>query len=74
MRGNCRKELNNFHGAIEDYNAALKLHPNDPTLFCSKGESELKLGLKNKAIRSLTQAKQLGSAKASNLLKQHMNM
>ncbi len=65
LRGNCRKELNDYQGALTDYNAAIQLSPKDPSLYEAKADAEIKMGLKEEAAKSLAKARQLGSSPPS---------
>jgi tetratricopeptide (TPR) repeat protein len=68
LRGNCYAKNRNYEAAINDFNAGIGYSANDPALYLAKGEALLECGRKQDAIHSLSQAKALGSQKASFLL------
>jgi tetratricopeptide (TPR) repeat protein len=69
MRGNTLAKLGNFDAAINDYNAAIKYVPNDPSSYYEKGKVLLEMRREQDAITILKYAEQLGSKPAANLLR-----
>jgi tetratricopeptide (TPR) repeat protein len=58
-RGKARTELQNFQGAIADYNQAIKLDPNLPEAYGNRGFLRARLGNKQKGLEDLQQAAKL---------------
>jgi len=64
LRGRTLLYLGDYAGAINDSKATIQLSPNDPDPWLVKGKAELKIGLRDEAMKSLSKAKKLGSAEA----------
>ena len=64
LRGRARFELGDFVGTIEDSRVVATLTPNDPAPYLLKGKAELKLGLREDAIKSFNEAAKRGSVEA----------
>ena len=64
-----QKFLNKLKEAIEDYDYAIKLNPNDPELFIFKGHTENDLGNFSTAINNFDNAiKKLKTAREDSII------
>ncbi len=65
--------LKNFSGAIQDYNKAIKLNPNDARAYMGSGLAKILSGQKNSGCLDLSKAGELGFSEAYDLIKQYYN-
>ena len=56
MRGNSKKNLHDFSGAIDDYTKAIKLDPDDEMIFCNRGKAKIELNDYKGAITDFNKA------------------
>ena len=68
MRGRARLQLRNENGALQDFEMALRVSPNDKKAHYMRGRILLDLNRKDEAFKSLRAASQLGSVEARKFL------
>jgi len=68
MRGRARLQLRDENGALQDFDMALKVSPNDKKAHYMRGRILLDLNRKDEAFKSLRAASQLGSVEARRFL------
>ena len=70
-RGKAKDELKDYNGAIEDYNQAIEIEPNDPSAYFIRGVVKKKLNDLKGACEDWKKAAELGNENAAELLKEH---
>lgn len=71
LRGRTLFNMGDYYGAINDLRITSDLVPKDPEPYLLKGKAELKVGMRDEALKSLNQAKKLGSVNAELLIRQN---
>lgn len=69
-RAHCKSKINDYNGAIEDYNKAIQLEPSDAVYWANRGMTYYNNDKKELAIRDWRKASQLGSANAKKWLEE----
>ena len=62
--GTCKANLNDFQGAVDEYNNAIKWSPNHSYSFYSRGKVLIRLGEKDRGCLDLSKAGELGYKEA----------
>lgn len=62
--GTCKANLNDFQGAVDEYNNAIKWNPNHSYSFYSRGKVLIRLGEKDRGCLDLSKAGELGYKEA----------
>ncbi len=71
--GTAKAELQDNKGAIQDYNKAIELNPNDADVYYNRGAAKIMSGQKDDGCLDLSKAGELGSAKAYESIKEYCN-
>ncbi len=71
--GNAKNELQNYKGAIEDYNKAIELNPKLASAYLGRGLAKILLGQKDDGCLDLSKAGELGEASAYETIKELCN-
>ncbi len=72
-RGLAKDKLQDYSGAIQDYNKAIELNPNSSDAYYNRGLDKITLGQKDNGCLDLSKAGELGSAKAYEAIKEYCN-
>jgi tetratricopeptide (TPR) repeat protein len=72
-RGTVKKGLNDYYGAIADYDIAIRLSPKNPAAYINRGLAKQKLGDKNGMCMDWSKAGELGEIVAYDLIKKYCN-
>ncbi len=71
MRGRARLQLGDMNAAVQDFDMAIRVSPNDSKAHYMRGRTLLDMNRKDEAYKSLRAASQLGSAEARNFLRKN---
>ena len=69
-RGNLKKDLKDYTGAISDYNKAIELNPKGKDAYRGRGIVKYHLGQKESGCLDFSKAGELGDKDAYSLIKQ----
>jgi tetratricopeptide (TPR) repeat protein len=70
-RGSAKYELQDYMGAISDYNKAIETNPESARAYFNRGLSKIKMGKKDRGCLDLNKASELGLAKAYDAIKEY---
>ncbi len=71
--GNAKAELQDYRGAIADYNKAIELKPDFAEAYINRGRAKYELKDLDGACLDLSKAGELGHSGAYDLIKQYCN-
>ena len=71
MRGFVKFELEDFRGAISDYNICVEINPKEAKAYLNRGIAKGFLGLFESGCLDFSKAGELGSAMAYELIKKY---
>jgi len=71
--GNAKHDLNDYKGAIQDYNKAIELKPNYAKAYYGRGIVKILLGQNDNARLDLSKAGELGFAEAYKAIEKYCN-
>ncbi len=66
-------ESGDWSGAIEDFNKAIELTPNNADVYSNRGIAKIRLGQKDNGCLDLSKAGELGYAEAYEAIKENCN-
>ena len=72
-RGIAKVSLQDYSGAISDYNKAIEINPNDAEAYNNRGIAKIKLGQKDSGCLDLSKAGELGYSQAYEAIKDFCN-
>jgi tetratricopeptide (TPR) repeat protein len=72
-RGNVKYKLEDYQGAISDYNKAIKIDPRDRKAYYNRGAAKLMLDLIDSGCLDLSKAGELGFEKAYEMIREYCN-
>ena len=72
-RAHDKLALEDFRGAIADFNKAIELNPNYAEAYSSRGLSKLSLHQKDEGCMDLSKAGELGYYEAYDMIKKYCN-
>ncbi len=73
MRGSCKFGLEDYRGAVADFDQDIKFIPNDKGAYQDRGSCKFNLNDKEGACLDWSKAGELGDAEAYDLIKKHCN-
>jgi len=73
MRGGSKLLLEDYLGAIEDFNEVLKINPYSVNAFYGRGIAKIFLGQKDSGCLDLSKAGELGNEPAYEAIKKYCN-
>ncbi len=71
--GNAKADLEDYKGAIQDYNKAIELNPDLAEAYYNRGVAKIFLGQKDDGCLDLSKAGELGHAEAYEAIKENCN-
>ncbi|MEK6783296.1 MAG: tetratricopeptide repeat protein [Bacteroidota bacterium] len=72
-RGLAKSALQDYRGAIEDFNKAIELNPDDSKPYFSRGLAKLKIGQKDSGCLDFSKSGELGNETAYETIKKYCN-
>ena len=69
-KGIAKGELGDYREAIQDFNKAIELNPNDSMAYNNMGLAKIKLGQKDSGCLDLSKAGEMGYMKAYDVIKE----
>jgi len=70
-KGVAKYEKGDYRGAIQDFNKAIELKPNDALLYGLRGSAKIRLGQIDSGCLDLSKAGELGEITAYDMIKQY---
>ena len=61
LRGDAYRELGKYNDAVKDYDAAIRLNPEDPNPYIGRGLVKMETDNKDEGLEDLYKAKVLGA-------------
>ena len=72
-KGNVKDYLQDYNGAISDYNKAIEINPNNAEAYYNRGFAKINLGQKDSGCLDLSKAGKLGHSQDYEAIKDFCN-